>query len=166
MNDIVIKVEHLSKRYKIGGPSDRHDMLRDVVMHGFASLFRNGASLQAANGGNGVSQSHARRQEATSNHIWALNEVSLDIHHGEVVGFIGRNGAGKSTLLKILSRITEPTKGRVEIDGRVGSLLEVGTGFNPELTGRENIFLNGAILGMKRTEIQRKFDEIVTFAEV
>src|SRR5215831_5564385 len=155
MNDIVIKVEHLSKRYKIGGPNDRHDMLRDVVMHGFASLFRNGASLQAANGGNGVSQSHARRQEATSNHIWALNEVSLDIHHGEVVGFIGRNGAGKSTLLKILSRITEPTKGRVQIRGRIGTLLEVGAGFHSELTGRENVYLSGAVLGMSKREIDR-----------
>src|SRR4029078_11850096 len=107
-----------------------------------------------------------KKKEAQDSYIWALEDVSLEIKRGEVVGIVGLNGAGKSTLLKILSRITKPTRGRAQINGRVGSLLEVGTGFHPELSGRENVFLSGAILGMRREEIKRKFDQIVDFAEV
>ena len=164
MDDIAIKVEHLSKMYKIGGLSDRHDMLRDLLVHGFTSLFgRNGIASQVLD----VADSQdASAKDSKSTHIWALNDVSLDIHCGEVVGFIGRNGAGKSTLLKILSRITEPTKGRIQIRGRIGTLLEVGAGFHSELTGRENVYLSGAVLGMTKREIDRKFDEIVAFSGV
>ncbi len=148
MSDVAIRVENLSKRYTIGSNGERHDTLRDALV---AALHRSGKR---------------RAQRAKGAEFWALRDVSFEIKRGEVVGVIGRNGAGKSTLLKILSRITEPTSGRAEIHGRVGSLLEVGTGFHPELTGRENIYLNGAILGMKRAEIDRKFDEIVAFAEI
>jgi lipopolysaccharide transport system ATP-binding protein len=148
VSNIAIRVEHLAKRYAIGAPVERYHTLRDTLSRFARSPFRrNGAR------GNGA-------------HIWALDDVSFEIKKGEVVGIIGGNGAGKSTLLKILSRITTPTRGRARISGRVGSLLEVGTGFHPELTGRENIFLNGAILGMARREIAWKFDAIVTFAEV
>ncbi|HEX8117326.1 MAG TPA: ABC transporter ATP-binding protein [Pyrinomonadaceae bacterium] len=156
-SDIAIRVEHLSKRYRIGqGRSPRYATLRDRIAGAFAAPLR------------GLSPSARSRASAgpDDDHIWALREVALEIKRGEVVGIIGRNGAGKSTLLKILSRITEPTEGRAEIYGRVGSLLEVGTGFHPELTGRENIYLNGALLGMKRAEIGRKFDAIVAFAEI
>lgn len=167
MDDIVIKVEHLSKRYKIGALNKHHDMLRDVLVHRFASFFsRNGTFSQASNGHAGAAESQPNSKESMSDHIWALNDVCLNIHHGEVVGFIGRNGAGKSTLLKILSRITEPTKGRVQIRGRIGTLLEVGAGFHSELTGRENVYLSGAVLGMAKREIDRKFDEIVAFSGV
>ena len=147
MSDIAIRVENLSKRYKIGVRRD--DTLRDAIVNVFKRS--NVKTLERSN---------------VDDTIWALRDVSFEVKRGEVVGIIGRNGAGKSTLLKILSRITEPTSGRAIINGRVGSLLEVGTGFHPELTGRENIYLNGAILGMTRAEIDRKFDEIVAFSEI
>ncbi|MEP7273042.1 MAG: ABC transporter ATP-binding protein, partial [Acidobacteriota bacterium] len=139
-----IKVENLAKRYYLGQRDNGQRTLRDA-------LFRGGLRGR-------------RRRELDE--LWALLEVNFTVEPGEVVGIIGRNGAGKSTLLKVLSRITEPTTGRVEIYGRVGSLLEVGTGFHPELSGRENIFLNGAILGMRRAEIVRRFDEMIAFAGV
>src|SRR5262245_40705729 len=149
MRDIAIRVEKLSKQYTIGVAKYRHDTLRDQLVDGLRSLLlRKG------------------RSHRHSDTFWALRDISLEIKQGEVFGIIGRNGAGKSTLLKILSRITEPTAGFAEIQGRVSSLLEVGTGFHPELTGRENIYLNGAIMGMKKAEIVRKFDQIVAFAEV
>ncbi len=154
MNDIAIKVENLSKQYRLG--VRRHDTLRDAlgsVLPGSKAKIALGVPGQAP---------HPQDEDT----IWALKDVSFEVQRGEVVGIIGRNGAGKSTLLKLLSRITEPTYGRAVINGRVGSLLEVGTGFHPELTGRENIFLNGAILGMRRAEIERKFDEIVAFSEI
>ena len=154
MNDIATRVEHLSKRYRIRkGQSARYSTLRDAITSVFAApLHRVWNSLFEIRNPNFD--------------IWALKDVCFEVKRGEVVGIIGRNGAGKTTLLKILSRITEPTEGYAEIHGRVGSLLEVGTGFHPELTGRENIYLNGAILGMKKAEIDRKFDEIVAFAEL
>jgi lipopolysaccharide transport system ATP-binding protein len=148
MSDTIIRVEGMSKLYKIGVARPRYGTLRDSIAGGLGSLF------------------HLNGRPEVEDSIWALKDVSFEVKQGEVVGIIGRNGAGKSTLLKILSRITEPTVGRAEIHGRVGSLLEVGTGFHPELTGRENIYLNGAILGMRKAEIDRKFDEIVAFSEV
>lgn len=155
MSDYAIKVENLSKAYQISHQKrERYTAMRDVL----------------SNGAKGIANRLLRRVDSDAKHtreeFWAVNNVSFEVKQGERVGIIGRNGAGKSTLLKILSRITEPTKGRIRIKGRVASLLEVGTGFHPELTGRENIYLNGAILGMSRLEIQRKFADIVAFAEV
>ncbi|HLN96940.1 MAG TPA: ATP-binding cassette domain-containing protein, partial [Pyrinomonadaceae bacterium] len=162
MSDIAIRCESLSKRYRIG-EQERYKALRDVITDAAASPFRRVRSAFSRNGANGESAIRNSNSEMR-NSIWALDDVSFEVKQGEVIGIIGRNGAGKSTLLKILSRITKPTKGHAEIHGRVGSLLEVGTGFHPELTGRENIYLNAAIIGMRKAEVERKFDEIVAFA--
>jgi len=167
MSDIAIKVEKLSKRYRIGQPTNRYKTLRETLADLLAAPFRRKISAPSyIQKSISNSTSNSALASLRSDEIWALKEVSFEVKRGEIVGIIGRNGAGKSTLLKILSRITEPTEGHAEIRGRLGSLLEVGTGFHAELTGRENIYLNGAILGMKRVEIGRKFDEIVSFAEV
>jgi lipopolysaccharide transport system ATP-binding protein len=152
MGEIAVRVENLSKRYRIGGPQARYKTLRETLV----DMARAPAQ-----------QLRRLGQPSPENQtIWALKDVTFEVKRGEVLGVIGRNGAGKTTLLRILSRITEPTEGHAEIKGRVGSLLEVGTGFHPELTGRENIYLNGAILGMRRAEIDQKFDEIVAFSEI
>ncbi len=151
MSNTIIKVENLSKSYILKHQNtENYTALRDVITNKAKSIFN----------------SSAKTASATSEEFWALRDLSFDVEQGDRVGIIGRNGAGKSTLLKVLSRIVSPTKGRITIDGRVSSLLEVGTGFHPELSGRENIYLNGSILGMNKAEITRKFDEIVTFAEV
>ena len=155
MSDIAIRVENLGKRYRIGETQAAYRTIRESITGLVTAPARR---LRAAARG----QSGWRAAET----MWALRDVNFEIRRGEIVGVIGRNGAGKSTLLKVLSRITEPTTGGGQIHGRVGSLLEVGTGFHPELTGRDNIFLNGAILGMRRVDIKRRFDEIVAFAEV
>jgi lipopolysaccharide transport system ATP-binding protein len=147
-DNIAIRVSHVSKQYKLGGPQEPYSTLRDAIVN----------SLKAP-----VKMFH---KAPPVEGFWALKDVSFEVEQGEVVGIIGRNGAGKSTLLKILSRITSPTEGTVELHGRVGSLLEVGTGFHPELTGRENIYLSGSILGMKRKEIDAKLDDIVKFSEI
>jgi lipopolysaccharide transport system ATP-binding protein len=148
MSGTAIRAEKLSKRYRVG-TWERYRTMRDTIAQAVTAPFRRRAKAEPSEGS-----------------IWAVKDLSFEIGHGEVVGIIGRNGAGKSTLLKILSRITDPTEGRAEIRGRVGSLLEVGTGFHNELTGRENIFLNGAILGMRKAEIAARFDEIVAFSEI
>lgn len=170
MSDIILKVEGLTKKYTIGENRERYVALRDVLARGArnigSSVLDIGRRLFPLTQNLLADPPTSDFRPLSSQDFWALRDVSFEVKRGEVLGIIGRNGAGKSTLLKILSRITEPTAGRVRIRGRVASLLEVGTGFHPELTGRENIFLNGAILGMTRREIRRKFDEIVAFAEV
>jgi len=153
MSNIAISVENLGKCYQIGELENYYtlrDSLTNIIKYPF-KLISNGGDV---------------KKKSEIEYIWALKDVNFEVKHGEIIGIIGRNGAGKSTLLKVLSRITTPTEGRVKINGRVGSLLEVGTGFHPELTGRENIYLNGSILGMSKKEIERKFDEIVDFAEI
>jgi len=149
MSDIAIRVKNIAKKYRVPVGNHRHDTLRDQISHTIKSFIHNDKKY---------------RQENES--FWALKDISFEVKQGEILGIIGKNGAGKSTLLKILSRITQPTLGYAEIYGRVGSLLEVGTGFHPELTGRENIYLNGAIIGMTKEDIRRKFDAIVDFAEI
>jgi lipopolysaccharide transport system ATP-binding protein len=149
MNDAAIRVENLGKRYRIGGDAP-YKTLRDALARAVTAPLRN------------VRSAHLNE----ANLIWALKDISFEVKRGDVVGLIGRNGSGKSTLLKILSRVTKPTVGHAQISGRLGSLLEVGTGFHPELTGRENTYLNGAILGMSRKDINSRFDEIVSFAEI
>jgi len=159
MSDLAIRVENLSKRYRIGLKEELNDTFAGVLAQYISRPIHNLRRLR------GLSRFN-EDGERGNDIIWALKDISFQIRYGEVFGIIGPNGAGKSTLLKILSRITEPTAGRVEIYGRLSSLLEVGTGFHPELTGRENIYLNGIILGMGRKEIDRKFDEILDFSGV
>ncbi|HBJ84566.1 MAG TPA: hypothetical protein DDZ88_11985, partial [Verrucomicrobiales bacterium] len=156
MSESIILVEGVGKKYRLRHQSkERYATLRDALAQKAKAIFNFTHSSQKV-----------RKAAPCDEDFWALKDLNFEIKHGEVVGIIGHNGAGKSTLLKILSRITEPTAGRITLRGRVASLLEVGTGFHPELTGRENIFLNGAILGMTKAEIKGKFDEIVAFAEV
>lgn len=160
MSDFAIRVENLGKRYRIG-QTVGYKTLRESLSNAVTAPFRRLRSTDRRTPGENPPMTGDKQ-----GYIWALKDVSFDVKQGEAVGIIGRNGSGKSTLLKILSRITAPTEGQVEIHGRAGALLEVGTGFHPELTGRENIYLNGAILGLKKAEIERKFDDIVAFAEI
>ncbi len=158
MSDVVLRIENLGKKYIIRHQvqNKHYVVLRDIIAQGAReAMGRLRDKIQ------GKGEPALKRED-----FWALRHIDLEIRQGEVLGVIGRNGAGKSTLLKLLSRITEPTEGRITISGRVASLLEVGTGFHPELTGRENVFLNGSVLGMHQSEIRRKFDEIVAFSEV
>lgn len=157
MSNIVIQVDDIGKQYFIGQTKEKYRTMRDAIMDSVTAPFRRAKHLI---------KGHATGAAELNEEFWALRNISFEVKQGEVVGIIGRNGAGKSTLLKLLSRITEPTEGFIRIRGRVSSLLEVGTGFHQELTGRENVYLNGAILGMRRNEIDRKFDEMVAFAEV
>ncbi len=158
MSDLAIRVTNLGKRYRIGAAPEQYKTLRDSIVGAFRAPVRRIRQ--------GLLPAASESIGDDNNIIWALKDISFDVKQGQVLGVIGRNGAGKSTLLKVLSRVTEPSRGEVEIRGRVGSLLEVGTGFHPELTGRENIYLNGAILGMRRSEINQKYDEIVSFSGV
>jgi lipopolysaccharide transport system ATP-binding protein len=156
MSEIALQVENISKRFFVARKQGNYSTLRDTVTDAFLDRFLRISKLLQG-------QSIAAEQ---NREFWALKDISFEIKQGEVLGVIGRNGAGKSTLLKILTRITHPTKGQARIRGRVGSLLEVGTGFHPELTGRENIYLNGAILGMRKAQIEKRFDEIVDFLKL
>jgi lipopolysaccharide transport system ATP-binding protein len=156
MSNFAIRAEKLGKRYRIGSAAERHDSIREALIHAVKAPVRNLRWLRGLGTIEGEDQTS----------FWALRDISFEVKHGEVLGLIGRNGAGKSTLLKVLSRITEPSTGEAEIRGRVGSLLEVGTGFHPELTGRENVYLNGSILGMDRAYIDQRFEEIVSFSGV
>lgn len=172
MSESIITVESLSKRYRIGEKEKGYKTFREAIIDVLAGPVRNLKRLRELTNFDDIEiypfnkspVSHVGKA-AQNDVIWALKNVSFDVRQGEIVGIIGRNGAGKSTLLKVLSRITEPTAGDIKIDGRVSSLLEIGTGFHPELTGRDNVFLNGAILGMKKKEIESKFDDIIAFAE-